>query len=92
MQRRLIDFNLPELEALTMAMPERYRLMILLASWCGLRFGEITELRRHDVDLTDGVVNIRRAVVRVDGEFIIGTPKTDAGRAMFRFRRTFSPS
>ncbi|MEO5665659.1 MAG: hypothetical protein ABIR39_20515, partial [Nocardioides sp.] len=56
--------NLPELEALTNAMPERYRLMVLLAAWCGLRFGEITELRRHDFDLTNGVVKIRRAVVR----------------------------
>lgn len=71
--------TLPELEALAQAMPERYRLMVLLAAWCGLRFGEITELRRHDVDLTGGVVKIRRAVVRVDGEFVVGTPKSDAG-------------
>lgn len=71
--------TLPELEALTKAMPERYRLMVLLAAWCGLRFGEITELRRHDFDLSNGVVKIRRAVVRVNGEFIIGTPKSDAG-------------
>jgi integrase len=60
-------------------MPERYQLMVLLAAWCGLRFGELTELRRHDVDLTRGVVKVRRAVVRVDGEFVVGTPKSDAG-------------
>lgn len=54
-------------------------MMVLLAAWCGLRFGEITELRRHDVDLAEGVVKIRRAVVRVDGMFVIGTPKSDAG-------------
>lgn len=71
--------TLPELEALTRAMPERYRLMVLLSAWCGLRFGEITELRRKDIDLTHGVVRIRRAVVRVEGEFIVGTPKSDAG-------------
>lgn len=71
--------TLPELEALTKAMPERYQLMILLAAWCGLRFGEITELRRKDVDTTHGVVKVRRAVVRVDGEFVVGTPKSDAG-------------
>ncbi|KRF11460.1 integrase [Nocardioides sp. Soil797] len=77
--KQITPATLPELEALTKAMPERYRLMILLASWCGLRFGEITELRRHDFDLTNGVVKIRRAVVRVKGESIIGTPKSDAG-------------
>lgn len=60
-------------------MPERYQLMVLLAAWCGLGFGEITELRRKDIDLTNGVVKIRRAVVRVEGEFIVGTPKSDAG-------------
>lgn len=71
--------SIPELEALTAAMPEKYRLMILLAAWCGLRFGELTELRRGDVDTTNGIVHVRRAVVRVDGEFIVGTPKSEAG-------------
>jgi integrase len=42
-------------------------------------WGTHTELRRHDVDLTRGVVKVRRAVVRVDGEFVVGTPKSDAG-------------
>ena len=77
--RRIEPATLPELAALTEAMPERYRLMVLLAAWCGLRFGELTELRRRDVDLTQRVVKIRRGVVRVDGEFIVGTPKSDAG-------------
>jgi integrase len=71
--------TLPELETLTGAMPAPYRAMILLASWCALRFGELTELRRHDVDLTDEVIRIRRAVVRVDGAFVVGDPKSDAG-------------
>jgi hypothetical protein len=26
--------------------------MVLLASWCALRFGELTELRRKDIELT----------------------------------------
>lgn len=77
--KRIEPATLPELEALAKAMPQRYQLMVLLAAWCGLRFGEITELRRKDIDLTNGVVKIRRAVVRVEGEFIVGTPKSDAG-------------
>ncbi|MGI8524189.1 MAG: tyrosine-type recombinase/integrase [Nocardioides sp.] len=71
--------SLSELVVLTEAMPERYRLMVLLAAWCGLRFGELTELRRMDVDLTNDVVKVRRAVVRVEGQFVVGTPKSDAG-------------
>ena len=53
--------------------------MVLLAAWCALRFGELAELRRKDVDLTNGVIHVRRAVVRVDGRTLVGTPKTDAG-------------
>ena len=60
-------------------MPERYRVMVLLASWCGLRLGELAELRRKDVDLTNGVLRVRRAVVRVGGTTLVATPKSDAG-------------
>jgi integrase len=71
--------TLAELEVMTNALPPRYRLMLLLAAWCAMRFGELAELRRKDLDLVNDVVRIRRAVVKVRGEFIIGTPKTDAG-------------
>ncbi|WP_333894518.1 tyrosine-type recombinase/integrase [Mycolicibacterium gadium] len=71
--------TLDELETLTNEMPERYRLMILLASWCALRFGELTELRRMDIDTSQEVVRVRRGVVRVDGGFQVGTPKSVAG-------------
>lgn len=71
--------SLMELEALVNAMPERYKVMTLLAAWCGLRFGELTELRRQDVDLTSGVLKIRRGVTRVDGQFVVSAPKTEAG-------------
>jgi integrase len=54
--------------------------MLLLAAWCGLRFGELTELRRKDLDLDRGIVNVRRAVTRVDGQFIVTSPKSAAGR------------
>jgi len=72
--------SLDELGVLVVAMPERYRVMTLLAAWCALRFGEITELRRRDVDLDAGVLRVRRGVARAGGEVIIGTPKSDAGR------------
>ena len=71
--------SLEELSAIAAAMPPRYRLMVLLASWCGLRFGELAELRRVDLDLANQRIRVRRGVVRVDGETIIGTPKTAAG-------------
>ncbi|MFA6046808.1 MAG: site-specific integrase [Phycisphaerales bacterium] len=71
--------TLAELETLTAATPEGYRLMVLLAAWCALRRGELGELRRGDVDTKHGVLRIRRAVAFIPGETIVKGPKTDAG-------------
>jgi integrase len=60
-------------------MPPRYALLVQLAAWCALRYGELTELRRADVDLKAGVLRVRRAVSLVDGKFVVDTPKTAAG-------------
>lgn len=80
--------SLDEIETITQEMPERYRAMVLLAAWCALRFGELTELRRRDITIVNaddpaesyGTVRIERAVVRVDDGFQVTTPKSDAGR------------
>jgi len=71
--------SVEELALLTEAMPERLRLMVTLASWCALRFGEAVELRRGDIDLRDEVIRVRRAATRVGGTFTITGPKSDAG-------------
>lgn len=81
--------TLAELATIEAAMPERYRLIIPLAAWCALRYGELVELRRGDIeltkrkrdgiDVTEGVVRVRRAVIRVKGGFEVGDPKSDAG-------------
>lgn len=72
--------TLAELAIITEEMPDEYRAMILLASWCAMRFGELAELRRMDVDLRNEVIRVRRGVVRVDGgAFHVTTPKSDAG-------------
>jgi integrase len=76
--------TVPELTKLTQAMPEKYQAMILLASWCALRFGELTALRRRDVDIDmdagRGVIRVERGVVRTAGGFAVGPPKSEAGR------------
>lgn len=77
--RKVRPLTLEELTRLVAAMPERYKLMTLLAAWCALRFGELTELRRKDLDLDTGVIRVRRAVTRAEGRFLVGTPKSEAG-------------
>jgi integrase len=77
--RKIRPATLTELEVIAANMPERYRSMVLLSSWCGLRFGEVTELRRKDIDLTNHVIRVRRGVVRTEGHTVVDKPKTDAG-------------
>jgi integrase len=78
-RHRIEPASLPQLEVIIANMPERYRLMILLASWCALRFGELTELRRGDLDLSHARVRVTRGVTWIDGKPIIGAPKSAAG-------------
>lgn len=77
--RKIKPATLAELETIAANMPEKYRPMVLLSSWCALRFGEVTELRRKDVDLKNAVIHVRRGVTRADGDVFVGTPKSDAG-------------
>jgi integrase len=78
-RHRIEPATLRQLEMIIDNMPERYRLMILLASWCALRFGELTELRRGDLDLRHARVRVTRAVTWIDGKPTIGAPKSNAG-------------
>lgn len=71
--------SVSEIGEIADAMPERWSLMVLLAAWLALRFGELTELRRRDIDLSEEVVRIRHAVVRTKDGFKVTTPKSEAG-------------
>lgn len=83
--------SLQELAALVQAVPARYEAMVLMAAWCALRFGELTELRRSDVEIREvpveggdpvkvATVRISRGVVRTKsaGKLVKG-PKTETG-------------
>lgn len=69
------------------AVPSQYRLPLMLAAFCALRSGEVRGLRVRDVDVTTGRITIAQAVSRVDGQYLIGKPKTRAG-----IRSVYAPS
>lgn len=71
--------TLAELAVITDAMPDRLQMLVQLAVWCSLRFGEATELRRADVDLARRVIHVRRAVVRTQAGTVVKKPKSEAG-------------
>lgn len=68
------------------AVPEHRRTLLLLLGSTALRVGEALALRRSDVDLKTGLVEVRQAVSRFEGAVHFDDPKTVAGK-----RRVFLP-
>jgi len=68
--------------ALAAAAPERFRLLVLLGTFCSLRFGELAPLTRADLDTTRGLVHVRHTLVEAGGPPTIGPPKSAAGRRL----------
>ncbi|MFE5291361.1 tyrosine-type recombinase/integrase [Isoptericola sp. NPDC056618] len=84
--------NAPRVSAKTSAAPEevaavlehlgeRYRALVLVAAWSGLRSGEIRNLRRRHVDLDVGTVSVEQQVQNIRGQGkVVRDVKTEAGR------------
>jgi integrase len=60
----------------------RYRALVLVGAYGGLRIGELAGLRRGRVDLLRGTVQVAEIVVEVRGVLHMGPPKTRASRRM----------
>lgn len=76
---KVIPATVAQLNAATEAMPEALRAVVPLASWLALRRGEVLELRRADIDLSAGVVHVRRTASVVNGQWVITSPKSKEG-------------
>jgi integrase len=68
-----------QVAALGEAIAPRYRALVLVAAYGGLRWGELVGLRVRRVDLLHGRVTVAEQVAEVNGRFIPGPPKTEAG-------------
>ncbi|CQD07457.1 phage-related integrase [Mycobacterium europaeum] len=58
------------------------RPLVYVLGTCGLRFGEVAELRWRDVDLKNLKLRVARSVTLVDGRFIVGSPKNGKSRTV----------
>jgi len=62
-------------------MPDRFRALVLLATFACLRWGEVWGLQRKDIDLQSGTVRVRQSLSEITGKgLVIGPPKSRAGR------------
>ncbi len=57
--------SVAQMDTLVGLIDPRYRGMVLLGSWCGLRLGELSVLTRGDVDLVNGHVNITKSAAEL---------------------------
>lgn len=79
-RKRDVDVLTPaQVDRLASKMPANLRASVLLAAWCGLRWGETSELRRKDFSKDCATLRVRRAVTYRKGRFDVGEPKTAAG-------------
>jgi integrase len=69
-----------EVRRLAEAIGARYRALVLLGAYGGLRIGEMAGLRRKRLDLEAGVVQVAEVVTEMHGHLYVGPPKTAASR------------
>ncbi|GLW96458.1 site-specific integrase [Microtetraspora sp. NBRC 16547] len=71
----------------------RFRALVLLATFASLRWGEVSALRRSDLDLEAATVRVRAAFIeRSTGELVLGPPKSKAGRRVIGIPQAIIPA
>ncbi|RAY14907.1 site-specific integrase [Actinomadura craniellae] len=72
---------------------DRLKALILLAAFAGLRWGEVTALRRCDFDIGKRTVRVRAAFVeQANGKMLLGPPKSRAGLRMVSIPAAIVPA
>lgn len=59
------------------------RALVLLLGFCGLRWGEASDLRKEDVDVGERSLRIRSSIVWIKGKPVEGTPKSYEMRTLY---------
>jgi integrase len=61
--------------------PQQLRAMVLVAAWTGVRWGELIELRRRDIDDICETITVARAVTHRGRGCTVSTPKSGKARS-----------
>lgn len=70
----------PQVALLADTIHPRFRAMVLVGAYGGLRFGELAGLRATNVDPLRGRLKIVESMTEVSGHLNVGPPKSEAGR------------
>lgn len=77
-QKEMRFLTAAELDVLADQLPDKWRPMVLLAGYCGMRFSEIAGLRVRNVDLLRRQVRVTETAVEVNGVIHFEPPKSRA--------------
>lgn len=78
-----------EVESLASALGERWRVLVLILAWTGLRWGEATALRVRDVNQVRRRLFVERAAEQVEGEWHVTDTKGHQRRSVPMPRSVF---
>lgn len=68
-----------ELAIVVREIPARFQALVVIAAWCGMRWGEVTELRAKDFNADCSMVTISRGVTH-KGQCRVASTKSDKVR------------
>ena len=69
------------------AIHPRYKSLVLVGAYGGLRIGEMAGLQRQDIDFLRGIISVERQVVEIAGKLTIGPLKTKAAKRQVQVPR-----
>lgn len=78
-KRAAVILTPDQVAKVALALPDRLRALLLISAWCGLRWSEVIELRRHDFNAACDEITISRAATHRGG-CNISTPKSGKAR------------
>jgi len=80
-ERRFLSAS--EVETFALAMDQRYRGLVYVGAYCGLRWGELAGLKREHLDMEKRRINVVGSLERVGNGFrYVEETKTTSGRRM----------
>jgi integrase len=79
-RRQPVILDAGEVAALADAIRPELRALVLVAAWCGPRWSELIELRRHDIGKGCSTLTVTRGATHRQRECRIDTPKSGRGR------------
>ncbi len=80
-QRQPVILSVEEVAQVADTIEPQLKALVLISAWCGLRWGEVIELRRKDVSVDASVLSVGRGATHRGG-CRIDTPKSGKGRVV----------